>query len=905
MTTTAPTFGQIKAQVAAIRRKIPEARVIGIRAEGRWTGEHRKQDGDETYVIEQCDSPLAMRLALRGESDGATTTVLVTSLDDKDFSEDILLRLTKRRLFHLESWEIVKTLFQAQAIDPRVTHHRWIADLLMHWMPTEGYPPVSSGFLDAETVWSILLQHGMGLTTEHPDLQTLLRWSTDLDNVNRYRAASDAFREAAAVWLSELAGPAVRVVLDCVMRNERPDALPLGLAVGVLFHPQAAGRIDKAIGKLEERCLGGASPDAGTLSRWHAAASEVVRLQLTDPRQKRQQVQRADEILSEVGAESFAYLSDTSPLGFDLRMVRFGARLAETLSSLRSQSVEQLTSARQFVLEHDRASSEQRRIERIDMALKLVRWLADAGNTSAQSHSLAEAITYQNAEGSFVDWGRLGLRSGDPVRALSAAYAKLFEQVTGVREEQACCFAQLLKDWTAAGTMGELIVPVERILESVVAPLASQTPLLLIIVDGMSLAVCRELVTDLTRHDWVVLSREGQGKGVMAGLATLPSITEASRTSLLCGQLRRGTADDERAGFAAHPTLLAQCRSGSPPVLFHKPALREENDAILASDVRQAIGSSHRRIVGVVVNAVDDHLLKGDQIDTRWTRDEITVLPALLHEAKMARRLVILLSDHGHILDAQTAGKLYEGGERWRLPTSAPEDKEFQISGARVLLPDAHTLIAPWSERLRYGVKKNGYHGGISPQEMIVPIVVLSSHDPYPHGWIEAPADTPVWWDEPWREEESREPASSNVKPIKRSPGLGPLFDFAHGAEPEETTPQLMEASPGEALPEWIRVLLASPTLGAQRKLAGRAAPTDEVLVKLLTALDRRGGKLTAAALARAIEYPPFRVPGLLAILQRILNIDGYAILTRDEASDTVELNRELLWRQFDVVSRS
>ena len=59
-------------------------------------------------------------------------------------------------------------------------------------------------------------------------------------------------------------------------------------------------------------------------------------------------------------------------------------------------------------------------------------------------------------------------------------------------------------------------------------------------------------------------------------------------------------------------------------------------------------------IVGVVINAVDDNLLKGEQIDTRWSRDEIKVLPALLHEARMARRLVVLLSDHGHVLDCQT-----------------------------------------------------------------------------------------------------------------------------------------------------------------------------------------------------------------------------------------------------------
>jgi hypothetical protein len=70
VTTVTPTFSQIKAQVTAIRHKIPQARIIGIRAAGRWTGERRKQDGAETFHIEQCDSPLQMRIALQ-DDDGA------------------------------------------------------------------------------------------------------------------------------------------------------------------------------------------------------------------------------------------------------------------------------------------------------------------------------------------------------------------------------------------------------------------------------------------------------------------------------------------------------------------------------------------------------------------------------------------------------------------------------------------------------------------------------------------------------------------------------------------------------------------------------------------------------------------------------------------------------------------
>ncbi|MHC4404767.1 MAG: DUF7008 domain-containing protein [Planctomycetota bacterium] len=102
--------------------------------------------------------------------------------------------------------------------------------------------------------------------------------------------------------------------------------------------------------------------------------------------------------------------------------------------------------------------------------------------------------------------------------------------------------------------------------------------------------------------------------------------------------------------------------------------------------------------------------------------------------------------------------------------------------------------------------------------------------------------------------------------------------------------------------PEWITALFASPIFDEQKKLGGRILPANEVFSLLLAAVDSRGGKMTSAALARAVNYPPIRLRGLLAVTQRVLNIDGYAVLTRDEASDTVELNRDLLCRQFDLV---
>jgi hypothetical protein len=102
--------------------------------------------------------------------------------------------------------------------------------------------------------------------------------------------------------------------------------------------------------------------------------------------------------------------------------------------------------------------------------------------------------------------------------------------------------------------------------------------------------------------------------------------------------------------------------------------------------------------------------------------------------------------------------------------------------------------------------------------------------------------------------------------------------------------------------PAWVAALLSSPVFEEQKRLGGRAVPPNEVLSRLLVAIDERGGKITSLALTRAIQFAPARLRGLLAVAQRILNVDGFLVLTRDEASDTVVLDRSLLCRQFDLV---
>jgi len=451
----------------------------------------------------------------------------------------------------------------------------------------------------------------------------------------------------------------------------------------------------------------------------------------------------------------------------------------------------------------------------------------------------------------------------------------------------------------------------------------------------MSVAVFRELMADVLGHDWVLLAEEGVG--LRPALATVPSVTEVSRTSLLTGKLSQGHAPSEKVGFAEHPALLKTCRSGFPPVLFHKASLQETDDSSLAADIRKEIGSAHRKIVGVVVNAVDDHLLKGEQIDTRWSRDEIKVLPVLLHEAKMAGRTVILLSDHGHILDCNAKGKQYEGGERWRYASDQcsvfsvqqnsesksistenrklktenssenyPEEGELLIAGERVVIPASNKLIAPWTEKVRYGIKKNGYHGGVSPQEMVIPIAVLNSLNDFPAGWSEAPVDTPVWWEIATSLPTTELETVLNLKPVEPKPvPSGMLFnvddDSVQGSVFSLQSGKSVQSS-SKTTTAWIEALLASPVYEEQKRLGGRAVPPDTVVAQLLRVIDERSGTMTSAALARAIQMPTLRLRGMLAIVQRVLNVDGYEVLSRDDASETIKLDRALALKQFDLI---
>ena len=500
---------------------------------------------------------------------------------------------------------------------------------------------------------------------------------------------------------------------------------------------------------------------------------------------------------------------------------------------------------------------------RLEMAVRLLRWLHAAEPTLTD---FEDSALWYAREGSWVDWARTRIRGGYERGPLAAALANLTSAVKERRERQNRQFAAMLVAWNNQGAHFQKLAGVESVIERCVVPLAlKEEPVLVIVLDGMSFAVCRELSTELAARRWTACSADAME--IPPAVTALPSVTEFSRYSLLSGGLARGTQGAEELAWSSHSGLTAASPKQHPPVLFHKNDL-----AAMAgpdSPVLREIANTKRRVVGIVINAIDDSLSGPVQIAPDWNLEYLAVLRPLLDEAAAAGRIVMLTADHGHILDYGTECRRQEGSDRYR-PGKGDAVGEYYLEGGRVIGSAGVTTLGV--EGIRYGSRpRNGYHGGITPQECLVPVMVLVQGDRAIPGWQEVVESQPEWW-------MAGTPTQVKEPKVKRKPKPQPtLF--------------------GD---DWISNLLASDLFRQQMELPGNRIQPDR-LAAVLRALDAAGSRLLRAAFASRMSLPLVRVNTTVAAMQRVLNYDGYGILTIDEAADMVVLDRSLLERQFNL----
>jgi hypothetical protein len=899
----APDRAEIERALDELLRRDATARVLAMRSPVRRSWPEALEQRGRRFRIAWCASELDLRERLCEAETEADGVVILTPLDATMLAGDIVARFPRARLEQTDRWSALRSAFRAHAIDPRLAAHRWLADLLLDQAPRDGYRPADGGALDLDTAWRALLAEVLGLPEGRGDAAALLDWTLDPVGLDRLARLSPDARQAVADRLSVEGGAASALVLSAAASGRGGDALAIALACGVVFgQAEPRGELRDAAVRLEAFLGGGQVEPAPGRALAEAGRRVLDRLYRDAPASAREVEARTAAILGEIRAERAASLSPALQLGLAGRLQEAADALANALETARAEDAAAAWARVRDVVGHDRSGENAARVGRVTMAARLVGWLA--GRPPPETPAFGEAAAAYVTEGSFVDRARQALRGGDPLPEVASVYGRVAVAVTARREAENQRFAALLKAWNQGGGHGDTPLPVERLLNALVAPLASHAPVLLLVFDGLSFPVWRRLAETLARLGWEELAPVDRNGPLMAA-ATLPSVTEVSRASLLCGRLTRGDQTVERHGFAAHPALVAVSRTGKPPRLFHKLDLGRGPE--LGTDVQAAIADPQQKLVGVVHNAVDAQLSGSDQLEITWSADDLRQVSALLHAARLAGRAVVVTADHGHVVDESTVQASGSAGDRWRAADAPAGDGEIALSGGRVLTPTgANSMVALWSERLRFAARRGGYHGGAAPQEILVPVAVLSS-GAVPPGWGAAPPAEPAWWRGTFEQDQPSQTAdAAPAAPRRRKAEIRQvdLFVEVTGASP---TPPLSQAAPGGGpqaggAPPWVDALLRSESYAAQRTLAGRAAPPDDRMRALLAALAARGGRVTRVGLARALVMPELRLAGFISAARRVLNLDQGQILVVE--GEDVVLNEPLLRTQFELGER-
>lgn len=893
--------------------------IIGVRGlPDRAVTTDVQHDG-RTVRIRPAESALAAREVLAEHRDGDWLAI-VTDRDDEDLGAGILAHFVWQRLRSPDPWEAVRRRFSATGIDSALTsvpHDRELAAALLAATPATGWPAAPAGVLTRTHALGSVASTHLGFDGEVADVLGVLRWSMASRSVAALgelrRSVGDLLADTTLDWIAQRAGAAAPPIRALLARGELADVVPLGIVLRLLTGDDVsdqptAHQAQVAIVRLEGR-WGAIVPGPAALAAFGQAADALLSDLIHDRRAEadvRRALDRADAILTQLQAEPLARHSEWLRSGLRARFIV----LAETLRRAvglhgDTAAIAAVEASWSSVCEHRLGDAAALRGP-FEAAVRLVRWLAlpESTDTPAGGAAALGALARVHLDdGGWADAAINDAFGGVDDPELSPALQAVVSAAQGRRRSQERRFAAALAAAPSptgngvpsdAGTVWYL----ERLLPSGVIPLAKKAPVLLLVMDGMSAAAATEILSDATaRLGWLEACLPGADpEHRAAALSVLPSLTDMSRASLLCGRLVRGQQKAEEVGYTA---LTGQ--SGKIAAkLFHKKGVDTTAAGWSVShDVGEALDDTAVRLVTIVLNTIDDALDRSDPAGTVWTADAVKHLEPLLARAAAAGRTVVLTADHGHVVERrQGTQRSYPeiSSGRSRQPTGSLEEGEVEVSGARVLTDD-HRAVLAVDDTLRYGPLKAGYHGGASAAEVVVPVAVLVPDEATnPAGLALLPPQVPAWWLTPQvvatPVPQIAAAASRPARPARQEAG-GTLFDL----EPVE--PPAPEAAVATTLG---RSVVKSAVYKGQRKVAGRLIVTDDQVARFVDALAAANATRVPQTLAaQALGVAQTRLRGALTQVQQLLNVEGYAVLAAEAATGVVVLDLGLLEEQFEV----
>lgn len=892
---------QLKAQIDRWRgrRGWESERVFAIRTDFAYDGIPSITCNGLTVKVAECRSDLEARDLLLGQdSEEGHGLLLLMRADEDRIGEDVRARFAGKTIHTLDQREVLKEIYQATAIDPRISNDDALLEALVMSGSGGSGRKAPGGTLDLDFAWSVILRQPE-LMNQRPDLVEILRWSLDDDRWATVQGLEGDLVPSFFDWVGERAGE-VASCLECLFTTDQTNLyLPLGLVVGDLFHEQ----VDQVDGAADARVrvenyLNGKSLKATEAAMWSHAAREV--LGKRPPEELEQVAGQVDEILEGLRAMPIASAFGYSRQGFKDRWLcfaddleRLGKRKWETGSRAIFNSLSLLKT-------HALAPLHTDRLGRAEMAMRLAGYDTKFASSLKRATGLADSSRQFVTNDSFIDWARFSVSWGDPLPEVAAVYGRMVRRLAKTRIESQMDFGERLRNWHSDNEdSSQTLIPIEDAVANCVEPLASKRPVLLLVMDGMNFPAFHQLSRDLESRGWAAQRKEGEDYPTQV-MSVLPSVTEHSRWALFSGKIQAAPRSSEEVAFREH-ARLANVRSKGKPLLFTKGDLGSSNSSALSVKVRDTLAGKEHRVVALVINAIDDQLKTGGQLSLDWKVRDIGILPAILEAADQGDRVIVLTSDHGHIPEMENTKAIErqsKGEARYR-DGEVSDEGELKFSGNRIEAATAESsVVLPITETLRYGKKAAGYHGGACDLEVLIPLAVFSAPDEEIEGYEAVNVPKPDWWD--WSRVFLGEGAAvpAPVSPTKRKAKKKtvtnvdelPLFD-----EPNATDSDTSNE------PVWMAEFLQSDVYAEQERLLGKAGPTLDHLKKVLSALDAQGDRLLTGALAEAIGERSFRIQGVLSRVVRFTNVDSYEILEVDRDSDTVRLNRKLLASQFQL----
>ena len=949
------------------------ATALALSADPHWEGPERltvhihtgKEESEQRSVrVVGADSVLSLVHALSQENDDVDHVVVLTPLDAADLGESLLGRFLGEEIVRLNNWELLRTELKIARIDPRLYTGRlsWLADTLRSVRATHSFK-LSTGVLKLEQALSIAVSVRFGRSPgEQVDSAALLEWTRDPASVAAFTHLHEDERDDLRREVENTLGAVPRVLFKLLDRGHALDAIPIGLALAELNEAatqeqapsdqETARAAQYALVRAQERYFGVNPPKAEELRDFgNACTASLMRLiDESEDDHADETIRRTEELLFQLDASAVAQASDLLDAGLHTRLADLGRQITLALGGDDAENLPQPQDLQEVerslvrLRDHRRhitrdkehrshaTRAKQDRARSATNAVRLLRRLALStadrplgADTPTTTHGWIQTHVQQTG---WVDRAASALwHHRGEVPAFDQALGVLYERVRAWRAEVDAQFATAVNRWNSGHSPTDPQLRAENLLGKVALPLAQDQAPLIVVLDGMSVEVAVQLAEDIQANGRLIeigrSGKNGSSAGREGALATVPSTTTCSRASLLTGSLTVGKQDTERSGFAA---LWASASFGAhKAVLYHQRDMETGVGAHLPSAVQENIDDTET-VVGVVLNTIDDALSRGREGDEpTWTITQVGKLGSLLDAAARAGRPVLLTADHGHIWDRGKTVKT-RSGESARYRTGEPDEGEILATGERVLLGDG-TLVVPYREDIRYTDRKDGYHGGFSAAEMVVPVLTFvpvldtarrargqNTRNSTPRGWQRlTPAEIePVWWSQPLESTPAWDPDHAD-RFLRTEPGTvtqDPLKEKDDTRKRGRNT----KTSPPEQTPALFGDdALAPRTLGDKVTAtsgfhAGHArvprAPDAEEFAALIDALAAVGGthpRLPVNAASRAAGGPKShpRAVRFLKMVGKVLNVEAYPILTLTDGDRSVELNIALLQQQF------